>query len=109
MKTIDNDVCALDEIPSGTARKFELCGVAVSVVRIDDDVYAIGDLCSHAPLAVDTTQQSLRDDAAHCVGDSNPRDLSFLETKEGNQPRDRGRGVRRMQRGNNQTSGFRCG
>ncbi|HSH11647.1 MAG TPA: non-heme iron oxygenase ferredoxin subunit [Ilumatobacter sp.] len=45
-------VCSLDEIPSGTARKFEVAGIAVSVVRIDDDVYALGDVCSHAEISL---------------------------------------------------------
>jgi 3-phenylpropionate/trans-cinnamate dioxygenase ferredoxin subunit len=37
----------LEELPSGTARKVHVGDVAVAVVRIDDDVYAIGDVCSH--------------------------------------------------------------
>jgi 3-phenylpropionate/trans-cinnamate dioxygenase ferredoxin subunit len=45
-------VCALDEIEPGTARKFMIGAVAVSVVRIDDDVYAIGDVCSHANVSL---------------------------------------------------------
>ena len=45
-------VCGLDEIASGTARKFDVAGIAVSVVRIDDDVYAIGDVCSHADVSL---------------------------------------------------------
>jgi 3-phenylpropionate/trans-cinnamate dioxygenase ferredoxin subunit len=45
-------VCGLDEIPSGTARKFDVGGIAVAVVRIDDDVYAIGDVCSHADVSL---------------------------------------------------------
>lgn len=40
-------VCPLDEFPDGTARKVLVDGVAVAVVRIGDDVYAIGDVCSH--------------------------------------------------------------
>ena len=40
-------LCALDDIADGTARKFQLDGAAVAVVRIGDDVYAIGDVCSH--------------------------------------------------------------
>ncbi len=40
-------VCPLDEFVDGTARKVHLDGVAVAVVRIGDDVYAIGDVCSH--------------------------------------------------------------
>lgn len=39
-----------DDIKSGEARKVELDGGRhkVAVVRIGDDVYAIGDTCSHA-------------------------------------------------------------
>jgi 3-phenylpropionate/trans-cinnamate dioxygenase ferredoxin component len=45
-------VCSFEEIASGTARRFEIGGIAVSVVRIDDDVYAIGDVCSHANVSL---------------------------------------------------------
>jgi 3-phenylpropionate/trans-cinnamate dioxygenase ferredoxin subunit len=45
-------VCALDDLPAGTARRFEVGGVAVAVVRIGDDVYAIGDVCSHANVSL---------------------------------------------------------
>jgi len=37
----------LHEIAPGTARKVDVDGVPVAVVRIGDDVYAIGDTCSH--------------------------------------------------------------
>jgi 3-phenylpropionate/trans-cinnamate dioxygenase ferredoxin subunit len=40
-------VCAHEQLPSGTARAVVLDGVRVAVVRIDDDVYAISDICSH--------------------------------------------------------------
>jgi 3-phenylpropionate/trans-cinnamate dioxygenase ferredoxin subunit len=45
-------VFPLDELPSGTARKVEIAGIAVAVVRIDDDVYAIGDVCTHAEVSL---------------------------------------------------------
>ena len=45
-------VFSLDELPPGTARKVEVAGIAVAVVRIDDDVYAIGDVCSHAEVSL---------------------------------------------------------
>lgn len=45
-------VCAFDELPDGTARRFVVDGVAVAVVRIGDDVYAIGDVCSHANVSL---------------------------------------------------------
>jgi 3-phenylpropionate/trans-cinnamate dioxygenase ferredoxin subunit len=45
-------VCALDEIPSGTVRKFTVGNVDVAVVRIEDSVYALGDVCSHAHVSL---------------------------------------------------------
>jgi 3-phenylpropionate/trans-cinnamate dioxygenase ferredoxin subunit len=41
-------LCSLDELDSGSARRFDVDGHRIAVVRIDDDVYAIGDRCSHA-------------------------------------------------------------
>jgi 3-phenylpropionate/trans-cinnamate dioxygenase ferredoxin subunit len=40
-------VGALADLPDGTAMKVDVDGVAVALVRIGDDVYAIGDVCSH--------------------------------------------------------------
>jgi 3-phenylpropionate/trans-cinnamate dioxygenase ferredoxin subunit len=42
----------LDELAPGTVRRVDVDGVAVAVVRIDDDVYAIGDVCSHANVSL---------------------------------------------------------
>jgi 3-phenylpropionate/trans-cinnamate dioxygenase ferredoxin subunit len=42
----------LDELEPGTARRVDVGGVMVAVVRIDDDVYAIGDVCSHADVSL---------------------------------------------------------
>lgn len=45
-------VCALADLQAGTARRVEVGGVAVVVVRIGDDVYALQDRCSHADVAL---------------------------------------------------------
>lgn len=45
-------VCALDEMKSGEARRVMVGKTPVAVVRIDDDVYAIGDTCSHADVSL---------------------------------------------------------
>ena len=45
-------VCALADLEHGKARKFDVGGRAVAVVRIDDTVYAIGDRCSHADVSL---------------------------------------------------------
>ena len=42
----------LDELAPGTARRVVVDGIAVAVVRIDDDIYAIGDVCSHANVSL---------------------------------------------------------
>lgn len=52
MNSTTAQVCALEEIAPGTARKFTVGDVAVAVVRIDDDVYAINDICSHANVSL---------------------------------------------------------
>ena len=45
-------VCALDELAPGAARRVEVGGRSVALVRIGDDVYAIGDTCSHADVSL---------------------------------------------------------
>jgi 3-phenylpropionate/trans-cinnamate dioxygenase ferredoxin component len=52
MSTATTSLCALDDIEPGTARRFEVGDVAIAVVRIGDDVYAIGDVCSHANVSL---------------------------------------------------------
>ncbi len=45
-------VCKLDELASGTAKRFDVNGVPVAVVRIENEVFAIGDICSHANVSL---------------------------------------------------------
>jgi 3-phenylpropionate/trans-cinnamate dioxygenase ferredoxin subunit len=45
-------LCPLDELAPGTARRFEVGRHRIAVVRIDDDVYAIGDTCTHANISL---------------------------------------------------------
>ena len=47
-----HELFALEDLESGTARKVELEGHQISLVRIDDDVYAIGDVCSHEDVSL---------------------------------------------------------
>ena len=44
--------CALDDLAPCSVRRFVIAGIPVAVVRIDDDVYAIGDVCSHANVSL---------------------------------------------------------
>jgi 3-phenylpropionate/trans-cinnamate dioxygenase ferredoxin subunit len=41
-------LCALEELSPGVARRFDVAGHRIVVVRIGDDLYALGDRCSHA-------------------------------------------------------------
>jgi 3-phenylpropionate/trans-cinnamate dioxygenase ferredoxin component len=45
-------LCAVEEIAPGTARRFDVDGHPVAVVRLDDDFYAIGDTCTHANISL---------------------------------------------------------
>jgi 3-phenylpropionate/trans-cinnamate dioxygenase ferredoxin subunit len=40
-------LCKADELESGKARRFDVDGHRIALVRIGDDFYAIGDQCSH--------------------------------------------------------------
>jgi 3-phenylpropionate/trans-cinnamate dioxygenase ferredoxin subunit len=41
-------VCKRDDLAPGTAKRFDLDGHRIALVRIGDDFYAVGDRCSHA-------------------------------------------------------------
>ncbi len=40
-------LCGRGDIPPGTARRFDVGGLRVALVRVGDDFYAVGDRCSH--------------------------------------------------------------
>lgn len=43
---------ALDSVESGTGRKVDIGGLEILLVRIDGDIYAISDTCSHADVSL---------------------------------------------------------
>jgi 3-phenylpropionate/trans-cinnamate dioxygenase ferredoxin subunit len=45
-------VCAVDEVASGSARRFDVGPHRIALVRIGDDFYAIGDRCTHADISL---------------------------------------------------------
>ena len=47
-----HELFPLVDLEAGTARKVTLEGHQISLVRIDDDVYAIGDVCSHEDVSL---------------------------------------------------------
>lgn len=48
----EHRLCAVDEIEPGEARRFDVDGTPIAVVRIGDEFYAIGDTCSHANVSL---------------------------------------------------------
>lgn len=46
------DLCAFDDVAPGTAKRFDVGALRVAVVRIGDDVYAIGDRCTHQDISL---------------------------------------------------------
>lgn len=40
-------ICSRDDLTAGEARRFDVGGHRICLVRINDDFYAIGDECSH--------------------------------------------------------------
>ncbi|MCQ3807405.1 MAG: non-heme iron oxygenase ferredoxin subunit [Acidimicrobiaceae bacterium] len=47
-----HELFPLVDLEAGSARKVTLEGHQISLVRIDDDVYAIGDVCSHEDVSL---------------------------------------------------------
>jgi 3-phenylpropionate/trans-cinnamate dioxygenase ferredoxin subunit len=41
-------LCARDDLAPNSARRFDIDGYRIALVRIGDDFYALGDECSHA-------------------------------------------------------------
>ncbi|OWY63217.1 hypothetical protein B7486_54295 [cyanobacterium TDX16] len=45
-------LCAVDDLPAGEARRFDVEGHRIALVRIGEDFYAIGDRCTHADISL---------------------------------------------------------
>jgi 3-phenylpropionate/trans-cinnamate dioxygenase ferredoxin subunit len=44
--------CAVADVPEGTAHQVVLDGHPIAVVRCGDEVYAVGDICSHQRISL---------------------------------------------------------
>ena len=45
-------LCKLDDLAPGSARRFDVGKHRIAVVRCDDEVFAIGDTCTHADFSL---------------------------------------------------------
>ena len=48
MNAVTLALCRVEDLAPGTARRFDVDGYRIALVRIGNDFYAIGDECSHA-------------------------------------------------------------
>ena len=59
-------ICTVDEVPDGEARRFDVQGHRVAVVRIGEQFYALGDRCSHANFSLSQGTVWPQDCALEC-------------------------------------------
>ena len=59
-------LCRLDDLADGEAKRFDVDGRALAVVRIGDDVYAIGDRCSHANISLSEGEVHIAERELEC-------------------------------------------
>jgi 3-phenylpropionate/trans-cinnamate dioxygenase ferredoxin subunit len=60
------DLCALDELDDPGARRFDVEGHRIAVVRIGEDVYAIGDRCTHQDISLAEGEVDVDERAIEC-------------------------------------------
>ena len=56
----------LESIANCTARRFDIGGRSIAIIRIDDSVYAIGDTCSHAEVSLSEGELYCEDKEIEC-------------------------------------------
>lgn len=59
-------VCSISDLDSGTAKRFDVEGHRIALVRINDDFYAIGDKCSHADYSLSEGEVYSREAEIEC-------------------------------------------
>jgi len=63
---IQQRLCRLGELAPGEARRFEVDKHGIVVVRIGDDVYAIGDRCTHQNISLAEGEVHAEDKTIEC-------------------------------------------
>lgn len=63
---IQQRLCRLGELAPGEARRFEIDKHGIVVVRIGDDVYAIGDRCTHQNISLAEGEVHAEDKTIEC-------------------------------------------
>jgi 3-phenylpropionate/trans-cinnamate dioxygenase ferredoxin subunit len=60
------DVGAVADLAPNSATRVDVGGIPVALIRIDDDVYAIGDTCSHADVSLSEGELFCADREIEC-------------------------------------------
>jgi len=45
-------LCSVEDVAANSAKRFDVDGLRIALVRIGDDFYALGDRCSHADVSL---------------------------------------------------------
>ena len=69
-------LCSLAELPQGGSR-FDVAGHRIAVFRIGDDIYALGDRCSHAEASL--SEGEIFDGSVECPRHGSEFDLATGE------------------------------
>jgi 3-phenylpropionate/trans-cinnamate dioxygenase ferredoxin component len=59
-------ICRFDELTADSARRFDVDGHRIAVVRVGDDLYALGDRCSHANISLSEGEIDPHDRTLEC-------------------------------------------
>ena len=59
-------VCARADLASGEARRFDVDGCPIALIRIGDQFHAIGDTCSHADYSLSEGEVDVDDCTIEC-------------------------------------------
>ena len=74
-----HELFPLGELEPDSARRVEVSGHDIAVVRIGDDIYAIGDTCTHAEVSLSEGWVEADDCAIECVAHGAMFDLETGE------------------------------
>jgi 3-phenylpropionate/trans-cinnamate dioxygenase ferredoxin subunit len=77
----EHEVCRLDELASGTIRCFEVGATKVAIARIDDELYAIDDTCSHEEFSLSEGELFVDERAVECAKHGSVFDLKTGEPR----------------------------
>jgi 3-phenylpropionate/trans-cinnamate dioxygenase ferredoxin subunit len=60
------DLCGFEELGDGAARRFDVGSTSIAVVRIGEEVFAIGDRCTHADVSLSEGEVDADDCTLEC-------------------------------------------